>query len=390
MKKKLVFVSPVFPYPCYSGGNHYAFHLTRNLAKHYDVDFVCEKDPIRDHSPGQLAHLSEFCRLHIIERPQKSLAQKALDTLQPHYFKGFNNQLLKKIQSLLPSTDILHFDYLRTADYLTHLNFSKHRPLTSFFTHNYEVELFKRFMLESLSGASRWKNQIAYLRLVGKERKIIESVDQFYSISQRDSDLYKAKSGRSAINTNNGIDTSTIEFRPTPNSGEVIFIGNLLWGPNAIGLKWFMDNAYSGSGINLRVVGHAYPETDLSFVERHKEVKLHKSPPEVLSFLYNAAVSIVPLLDGSGSRGKILESMAAGKPVISTSKGAEGLEIEPEKHYLLADKPEDFIRQTKRVLQDKNLYMALANSGRKFVECTHDWKIITQHYINHFQKALER
>jgi glycosyltransferase involved in cell wall biosynthesis len=98
-------------------------------------------------------------------------------------------------------------------------------------------------------------------------------------------------------------------------------------------------------------------------------------------------ISIAPLRLGGGTRLKILEALALGTPVVATSKGAEGLNLVPERDILIADTPADFAAAVIRLLQDATLREALSQNGRRAVETHYDWQIIGQQF-NNFIEAI--
>ena len=173
-----------------------------------------------------------------------------------------------------------------------------------------------------------------------------------------------------------------MRFMPTPDQTMVLFIGNLNWGPNVFGLQWFLRDIYREGEFRFEVVGRADERTDLSYIP--SSVAVHKSPVSVIPLLERSGITVVPLLDGGGSRGKILESMAAGKPVVSTSKGAEGLEVNDGEHLLIADGAADFRENVRLLGSDKDLYLRIAQTARRFVETHHDWKTTTSIFREHY------
>jgi glycosyltransferase involved in cell wall biosynthesis len=88
-------------------------------------------------------------------------------------------------------------------------------------------------------------------------------------------------------------------------------------------------------------------------------------------------VSVVPLRKGGGTRLKILESLSIGTPVVSTSKGAEGLDLIPGKEILIADDPEDFAEQVLQLLSNPELREELSQNGRRAVEERYDWNMVS-------------
>ncbi|MGD8807776.1 MAG: glycosyltransferase family 4 protein, partial [Chloroflexota bacterium] len=111
-----------------------------------------------------------------------------------------------------------------------------------------------------------------------------------------------------------------------------------------------------------------------------ESVKLTGFVKDIRPEVAGAAVCVIPLREGGGTRLKILEALALGTPVVSTSKGAEGLAVESGKHLLIADDPGHFARETLRLLGDAGLRRALAENGRRLVEAAYDWRRIGREY----------
>jgi glycosyltransferase involved in cell wall biosynthesis len=98
--------------------------------------------------------------------------------------------------------------------------------------------------------------------------------------------------------------------------------------------------------------------------------------PDIRPVVARGMVSVVPLLAGGGTRLKILESMALGTPVVSTSKGAEGLDVTHGENILIADSPADFARCVGAVLRDPVLWARLSEGGLALVRTRYDWEAV--------------
>jgi len=98
----------------------------------------------------------------------------------------------------------------------------------------------------------------------------------------------------------------------------------------------------------------------------------------VVEYVRQCSVSIVPVRIGGGTRLKILESLAAGVPVITTTVGVEGIELSPEQHYLLADNPDEFVAQTVRLLENPALGQRQVREGREAIARKYSWRAIRE------------
>ena len=381
-KKRLVFVTPVLPYPPMGGGQLCPYHLIRNLHADFDIHLVCLSDYLGGWKDTYVEHMTQYGRCHrVMERP-KTFPERARDYFLPHFLKGASRAYLEKIQTLSRDADVLHFDGLRAACYLTRLDLKHDTPLVGFFSQNFETALFKGLLVDRSRAFDRLKFALQLRILKRTEKKLLSRVDQLYCISKRDARSYLDTYGKASFVSANGVDTERVRFMPTPDQTMVLFIGNLNWGPNVFGLQWFLRDIYREGEFRFEVVGRADERTDLSYIP--SSVAVHKSPVSVIPLLERSGITVVPLLDGGGSRGKILESMAAGKPVVSTSKGAEGLEVNDGEHLLIADGAADFRENVRLLGSDKDLYLRIAQTARRFVETHHDWKTTTSIFREHY------
>jgi glycosyltransferase involved in cell wall biosynthesis len=110
--------------------------------------------------------------------------------------------------------------------------------------------------------------------------------------------------------------------------------------------------------------------------------------PDLMSVYQEASICVAPLRAGSGSRLKILEAMAYGRPVVTTRLGCEGLLVESGKHLLIADQPEAFANAIGEILDDPKLGLTLVENARRFVELAHGWKSIVEKVFVEFESVI--
>ena len=103
-----------------------------------------------------------------------------------------------------------------------------------------------------------------------------------------------------------------------------------------------------------------------------------------------AVISVVPIRAGSGTRLKILESMALGRAVVSTTLGCEGLAVTEGENILTGDSPTDFGNQVIRLMNDRQLRRRLIAGGRQLVETTYDWRIIASRLLQVYEEVVEK
>jgi glycosyltransferase involved in cell wall biosynthesis len=131
---------------------------------------------------------------------------------------------------------------------------------------------------------------------------------------------------------------------------------------------------------SVAVVGRTPPESVLAYAQRDPLVKVTGTVPDIRPYLWNSAVSIVPLRIGGGTRLKIYESMAAKIPVVSTTIGAEGLLIHPPTDIRIADTPEAFARECVTLIRDRQLREGIAHNAWQMVSDRFSWEKIAQNF----------
>jgi len=170
----------------------------------------------------------------------------------------------------------------------------------------------------------------------------------------------------------------------------IIFCGSLDYEPNIDGLNWFVAEVWPSIHKNINNAVLTIIGRNPSAVLRQKMISLPGihfigSVNDVRTYYYQNTIAIVPILKGSGTRLKILEAMALGIPVVSTTKGAEGIEVESGNQILLADDPETMIKAVLVLLSDSTYYQNIRFNARQLVEKKYSWSgsgILFKDFIN--------
>lgn len=163
------------------------------------------------------------------------------------------------------------------------------------------------------------------------------------------------------------------QILPRNNAGKnkILFVGSLNYQPNTDAIEYFVKAIWlpylQDAGHELVIAGRQPPETIRRLCTEHR-LTLVANPPEIEPVYRDAALLVVPLRTGGGTRIKILEAFGYGRPVVSTRVGAEGIEVNDGIHLLLADDPLSFSNACLRVLNNPTLAAALISAGRNLVE----------------------
>jgi hypothetical protein len=193
----------------------------------------------------------------------------------------------------------------------------------------------------------------------------------------------------------NGVDLST--FVPSRHLESqcptLLYVGAMDYYPNSDAVQFFIKTMYEPlrrAVVNLRVqvVGHT-PPPDIRQLAELPGVEVTGSVPDVRPYYEQATVFIVPLRLGGGTRLKIVEAMAMGLPVVSTTIGAEGLDVRPGEDILIADDAASFTDAVLRLLKDADLRDRIAEGGQVLAR-RYDWTILTRPYVDLVEDVIKQ
>ncbi|PID91271.1 MAG: hypothetical protein CSA96_09260 [Bacteroidetes bacterium] len=238
--------------------------------------------------------------------------------------------------------------------------------------HNVEYLIWQQKARHTEKTIERLYLRILSRRLRKWETEIVNACDLLVPISPVDEACFrKTGFGGPALTIATGLSIEDYPLSPLPEGREIFFIGALDWLPNQEGIRWFIEKVFRGlteriPELLFHIAGRNAPP---SFVEKlqHKNIRFHGEIENAQAFMRDHSIMIAPLLTGSGIRIKILEALAMGRPVLTTSKGAEGIDARHEKELLIADTPEDFGQQCLKLIENRELCLSIAEKGRVLV-----------------------
>lgn len=183
----------------------------------------------------------------------------------------------------------------------------------------------------------------------------------------------------------NGIDVHSIQPVGSFKSGKILFMGTMSYYPNIDGVLYFVEEILptiwqQRPNISFCIAGREPPKVIQDLTIDNSLIEVIVNPEDMSLVAAECSVSIVPLRSGSGTRIKILHSMAMGLPVVSTSIGCEGLEVSDRQHLLIRDIPNNFAQGVIELVENKELWQQLQNISRQLVEENYNWTKIFNIY----------
>jgi glycosyltransferase involved in cell wall biosynthesis len=399
---RLLLVYPYVPYPLNRGTYHRVFNLARELARHHEVDLFCLAAPeAREHLPL----FSGFCRrahFHPFENapwprlfPQRLL--NPAPTSVTHWTQADVFPALERFVGLI-DYDMIHFCDLVMWQYIAPLGLPAPRVMD-----RSRVDLlFQKEELNvlNLGTKERLLRRENLWKLARYERHVARALAATIVCGPDDEKFSRANIAPSAeIKVlANGVDETFFDrakfpARPATNP-TVLFCGAMDYSPNVSGLQWYFRECdpllrERLPSRRVLIVGKN-PLPEVRAFESIPGVTVTGEVPDVRPYYQQAWVQMVPLLIGGGTRLKIVESLCLGTPVVSTSIGAQGLDLRDGEHLLLADAPADFSRALGDILTDAPLRLRLAEAGRAQVLARYTWRQLGLELSNYYAALKHR
>lgn len=383
---QLLFLSGWYPFPADNGSKIRIYNLLRALARQHDITLISFAD---SGTEVNLEALKPYCRVAAVvnKRTFQPTRMKALvgflSPIPRFLVDTYSRDMAVAIRHELScgEYDGVVASQITTAPYL-----EKAQGIPKIFE-EIETTIFKE---QYTRAAGRWRRLRAGL-MWSKTRSYVHSLMQKYEMCTVVSELERNNLREVAPDYHriavipNGVDVDALRpclARPQPKA--LVFNGALTWDANLDAMQYFLSEIWPGikslePAATLKITGRT-DGVNLGRLTLHDSVYLTGYLPDIRPTVASAWACVVPLRIGGGTRLKILEAMALGTPVISTSKGAEGLAVTPEVNILLADEPVQFVQQTIRLLHDADLRQRLAENGRRLVEEQHSWRSIGQQF----------
>lgn len=314
--------------------------------------------------------------LHRFER--ESYPRRAYHALRYSYHQWPRSRSLERRARELVTTwkpDVVHAEELRMAAYLPDRALTPAPVVRSVTLHNVESDLLRQTGSTALRRGRRVIEAAHLASLRRFERRAVHAVDLAFAYSAADLARYRELyPGVRWAETRNGTHASAIAPAPPPGAPAVLLVGSLGYAPNVHGLEWFLDHVLPllPSDVRVTVAGSRAPEG----VRRRlaaSPVRFVDTPDDLAPLYAEHALAVVPVFQGSGTRGKILEALAYERAVVTTTPGAGGLELAEGEGYVLADDAEGFAARIARLVAAPEERAALARRGRAAVLERYDW-----------------
>lgn len=393
---KILVIFPYVPTPPTFGGALRVYHILRHLASNYEVT-VAGYNEAGDMEAFRATFPSLEGRMHFENVGRRKRHRfRQISTLFTKYSYWYRWTYSKEAQNML--NDLLEkeqFDIILT-EFASMGHFDLQSDAIKILdAHNVEYDNFRRMSNLNWSFIRKKFYQREYRKVFHEEVKVFNKQDAIFSTSSRDRDIIKSHtSNADHFVIPNGVDTSYFQSQKTEvEPYSMVFTGAMGYVPNSDGILFFLDKIFpkilrSIPEAKVYVVGNKPPQ--MLQKRQSKNVVITGFVDDVRPWIDRAAVYVVPLNMGSGTRLKVVEAMSMEKPIVSTSIGCEGIEVVDGEHLLIRDNPEAFAEAVIELMHDKEKSKQLVQHGKKLVHAKYDWSIIGNRIDAAFQELLHQ
>ncbi len=391
---RILFLSPRQCWPAVSGAKLRDYHLARALGENADLTYL--------YFTGNNTISSKdlpFCRQIVaVKKPKPYTPAKIVRGLFDripltiiNYSSAEMTSTLAELTSASPF-DLIHIDSIHMVTYLSGLPDALRKRIV-FNWHNIESELLLRYAETTSSLPRKIYASMTARRVESIEREILGTCFGHLVCSERERRalLDWVPGARIAV-VENGVDTKAFNGVAKAARNRVLFVGSMAYHANSDAILRFTERIWPViherfPQWTLTVVG-SDPPPQVRALSGQAGVEVTGTVPDVRPYYAEAILAIVPLLTGGGTRLKILEALAAGVPVISTSLGVEGLSITHGEEVLIADREADWLPACSSLGDQGELWQKLVANGRVLVESRYDWDVLGRSLVTTYRQWL--
>lgn len=398
----ILLLTYALPYPPDSGPKIKTYHLLRYLAAKHRVTLVSFRRA--DEGEDRLAGLRPLCAaIHTVpfseSRGQRyraltvSILSRRPFTVERDASAAMHallGRLVREAAAAGQPFDLVHADQLQMAAYAEPL------PLPRLLDqHNAVYTIY-----ESLAGQRRWPRSWLARRearlLRRYEGYICGSFEAVTTVSEKDREALQETMPRPRELTMIpiAVDSGGLQMiARDPRSQAILSLAAPDWPPNAAGISWFAREVYplvrrAAPASTLFICGPQPGHAVRALADRDPSITV-AGFVEPSEYIARSACLIVPLRHSGGMRVMILEALARGIPIVSTSVGVAGLDLQPGVHVLVADTPSDFADAVALLLREPDLGQRIAAAGRQLVVERYDWRAVYRGVDSLYERMVD-
>lgn len=396
---KILFVSAVLPYPLYSGGQVRVYNLLKKLSQTHEITLASF---IRDNEERtHVSHLS-FCKKVIpVYRGRAwriDYIARALVGVYPWLLATYDNSQMRSVLAHELATgayDIVHIE----PGYVWPSIPPTTQPIVVG-EHNIEHHIYEGYAKTStlFFAGPFYRRDVA--KMIAWEKRIWQAAARVVTVSPDDKREVEQITGMHTVDVApNGVDVDEFVFQKNKRinlqAPVFLFVGNFLWLQNRDALTMILDDVWPlllarYPQAALRVVGKHLGDDQRKKVMSSDRVSLHEHVSDIQQEFVRGDILLAPIRIGGGTKFKILEAMASGMPIITTSIGARGLHVRDREELMIADDSVRIVEAATELLSSPKKIAMMTLRARKKIEKEYSWTNIAKTLSTVWQHAYEK
>lgn len=401
---KILQVCNKFPYPDRDGGAIATMAFTREFKKQgHDVTVAAINTSKHhfdyDKLPDDIKEIADFRKVDInTDISPAGLLLNFFFSRKPYNAIRFINKTFKELLiSILQEKefDVIQLEGLYLCPYIDTIR-EHSNALISLRAHNVELEIWERIYLNEKNRLKKWYFKNLASRLSIFETNYLNSYDVIVPITERDAKRFNVLGNKKPyFAAPMGITPFQLDLKMDDELEYSIFhLGGLDWPPNQEGLIWFLENIWQellkkNPNLVFYVAGRNAPEKLIKKFFEYDNIIFHGEIAKAQKYMISKGIMVVPLLSGSGMRVKIIEGMALGKIIVSTTIGAEGINAKNNEEIVIAEKPEEFINSIIYYLKNKEKANSIRKNALKLANEEYNITKITKNLAEFYKQNLK-
>ncbi|HKF96984.1 MAG TPA: glycosyltransferase [Steroidobacteraceae bacterium] len=390
---RILWIKTELLHPLDKGGRIRSYQMLRSLSRQHHVTYLCLDDGLA--VPDARERAREYAQEVVMvafRLPAKmtlgffaALLRNLLSPL-PYAIACYRwPKLREQVSRLAAGVDLIVCDFLSPS-----INVPDGLPAPMvLFEHNVEAMIWQRHATVPQHPLRRAYMRLQWRRMLRHEARECRRFSHVVAVSAIDAEIIRREYGVTSVGqVATGVDLAYFHAPPPRprDTHQLVFVGSMDWMPNDDGIRWFASEVFGGiqeriPAARLTVVGRL-PSRDMrALAARNPAIEVTGTVPDVRPYLERAAVAVVPLRIGGGTRLKIYEMMAMGVPVVSTAIGAEGLPIRHGEHLLIADTAAEQVSAISALLMDPAGAERLALNALRYVQQHCSWDAVAECFL---------
>ncbi len=391
-RRQILILNPVFPYPPIDGGKTRVYNLLREAARTNDLHLLCYIEPDQKQ---YLPEIEKICRTVTtvdFPAPLGNLG-KIGEALFPMYYRRFYTPAMQEALSRILAERPLDIVQMEFDKMLVWGRFIRDTPAV-YIEHDVASLYLNGGKNPPLPGWGRVIDLLEWMRSLRWEVTEGRRYARIVALSPEDEAVLRPLLPDSSV-TSVKHGTNFAQFYAPYREVEeptLIFIGSFVHYPNVEALGYFRREIWPRirrevPGARLLVVG-SHPTAEVRRFGEEPGVEVAGRVPDVGEWLDRAAVFVAPMRKGFGMKGKVLEAMARGKPVVTTPVGMRGAAVVPGRHLLIGGSPASFAAAAVSLLRDPSLRRRIALAGQELVREEYDWSKAAEQMDRIYEELL--